>query len=99
LRSYSERREQAPIDQALDLERISNVNVVQQPSLAQKPAKPNKVLLLGLGLFTALMGSCGLVFLSHQFDDDLNEGEQIPGVPVQVSVQRNGNGHSRVPIA
>jgi capsular polysaccharide biosynthesis protein len=59
-------------------------------------------MLLGLGLFTALMGSCGVIFLSHQLDDRFyrrDEVEEILGIPVLVSLQRNGNGHSRIPIA
>jgi uncharacterized protein involved in exopolysaccharide biosynthesis len=98
LRSYAERLEQARIDQALELDRISNVNVVQPPSLPQSPSAPRKLLLLGLGLLAACAGSCGVVFLSHQLEDRLyrrDEVETLLGVPVLLSLEPNGNGHSR----
>jgi uncharacterized protein involved in exopolysaccharide biosynthesis len=60
--SYAEKREQARIDQALADSRITNVNVVQPPTLVSRPVKPNKRLVLALAMFVAVAGAIGLAF-------------------------------------
>ena len=66
--TYSEKLEQARMDQALEAERISNVNVVQPPSYVAKAVSPRK----GLTLIAAfLFGSVGAVcfaFLKEFWD-------------------------------
>jgi polysaccharide biosynthesis protein PslE len=61
-RSYIEHLEQARISDALDAERISNVNVVQPPTLVERPVSPRLALILGNGLLLALVGGLGLAF-------------------------------------
>ena len=39
-RKYSENREQARIDQALETNKISNISVVQQATASTKPVRP-----------------------------------------------------------
>jgi len=64
-RNYSERMEIARLDQQLENERISNVNIIQPASFIEKPASPNRLLLLGLGLLFASCGSIGVMMLSE----------------------------------
>ena len=60
--SYAEKREQARIDQALADSHITNVNVVQPPTLISRPVSPSKRLVVALGLFVAFAGAIGLAF-------------------------------------
>jgi uncharacterized protein involved in exopolysaccharide biosynthesis len=60
-RKYYEGLEQARIDEALRLERISNISVVQPASYEMKPARPRRVWILAVGL---IIGSCGSVGLA-----------------------------------
>src|SRR5665213_4397590 len=61
-RIYADHLEQARIVQSLEDNRISNINVVQPPSLVEKAVSPKPVLIVGLGLFTALCGGLVLPF-------------------------------------
>lgn len=60
-RKYSETLEQAKIDEALQLERISNIRIVQPASYELKPVRPRRLLTLALG---GLIGTCGAVGLA-----------------------------------
>jgi uncharacterized protein involved in exopolysaccharide biosynthesis len=57
-RKYSESLEQARIDEALRLERISNISIVQPASYEVKPARPRRMFTLAVGL---MISSCGSV--------------------------------------
>ena len=59
-RAHSLRFEQARLDEAMELQQISSVNVVQDPSLEYRPVSPRKKICALLGLFAALAGSFGL---------------------------------------
>ena len=63
-RAYSEKVEQARIDQALEQDNISNVNVVQPATLNSTAVSPKKLLVLVLGLFLAVTGSLGWPLLT-----------------------------------
>jgi polysaccharide biosynthesis protein PslE len=103
-RSYMENLEQARIGEALEVKRISNLNVVQPPSLVQTPVSPKASLILGAGLMLALCGSVCLALGSEYLDNSIKTPEDVEselGVPVLAAVERmprrNGNGvaHSR----
>jgi uncharacterized protein involved in exopolysaccharide biosynthesis len=90
-RAYEQSFEQARIDQALENERISNVNVVQPASFVEKPAFPPKRLAVALGLFVAVVGSIGLAAACEYFDQTLKTPEDVReslGIPVLMSLPR-----------
>jgi uncharacterized protein involved in exopolysaccharide biosynthesis len=64
-RSNAEHLEQARIGTAMAAQRISNVNVIQPPSLVEAPISPKPTMILGLGLMAAVCGSIGLAFGSE----------------------------------
>jgi uncharacterized protein involved in exopolysaccharide biosynthesis len=64
-RSNAEHLEQARIGDALEAKRISNVNIIQPPSLVESPISPKPTLILGLSLLVAMFGSIGLAFGSE----------------------------------
>ncbi len=55
--------EQSRVNQALEQQRISNVNIAQPASLVARPISPNKPLLLILGLGLAIGGAFLIPFL------------------------------------
>jgi uncharacterized protein involved in exopolysaccharide biosynthesis len=64
-RRYYENLEQARIDEALRLERISNISVVQPASYEVKPARPRRLTILAVGLILASCGSVGLALVAE----------------------------------
>jgi uncharacterized protein involved in exopolysaccharide biosynthesis len=88
-RSYAVRREQARIDQVLADEQISNLNVVQQPTLVRKPVSPKKLLTISLGMAAGLCGAVCLAVVSARLDPafdaaadleiNLTAPERVPG--------------------
>lgn len=61
-RKYAENLEQARIDHALELKRISNVSIVQPATYEREPTRPRKKVNLALGLLFALLSCAGLVW-------------------------------------
>ena len=76
-RAYSEKREQARIDQQLESEQISDVNVIQPASYVAKAAVPNRPLVGGLGL--ALAVACSVLVCLWA-----DAGDRRPHVPDDV---------------
>lgn len=90
-RNYTNNREQARIDQALEAGRVSNVNVVQPASFVAKPTSPRVALTLLLGLIAATLGAVLLAFGAEFLDRSVKTPEQIEhelGIPVLFSVPR-----------
>jgi uncharacterized protein involved in exopolysaccharide biosynthesis len=56
---YAQSLEQTRIDEALDLERISNIGVVQPPTTDSAPIKPDRPLLLAIVTIFATFASLG----------------------------------------
>jgi len=88
-RTYSEYREQSRIDQELQAERISNINVVQAATLMEKPVRPKKGVMLGLGLLMATAGALGIAVLAEYVDHSFTtstEVEEKLGLPVLMAI-------------
>jgi uncharacterized protein involved in exopolysaccharide biosynthesis len=76
-RKYLEKLEQARIDNALEMEKISNVSIVQAPTYPFKPIRPMVVLNLALGLLLGILGGIALAFFSDYIDHTLKKPEDI----------------------
>ena len=76
-RKYAESLEQARIDQSLELEKISNISVVQPASYAIKPVRPNKLIILPLGLFLGIFGAIGFAFIAEYLNHSFNKTEDV----------------------
>ncbi|MDY0042378.1 MAG: GNVR domain-containing protein, partial [Desulforhabdus sp.] len=88
-RKYSESLEQARIDQALEMEKISNISVVQFASFPVQPIRPRIMLNLVLGFFLGIFGGFGLAFLTEYLDRSFAKPEDIEeklGLPVIASL-------------
>lgn len=90
-RKYMDKFQQASISEKLDIDRISNVSVVQPPTVGRKPIKPRKTINIGLGLLLGLFGGLALGFAWDYFDDSIKTREDVEKIlelPVLVSVSR-----------
>lgn len=86
---YRESLQRARISAALDVDKVSNVSIVQPATYPMAPVKPRKMLNLALGIFLAFFASITFVMTIEYFDDSVNAPEQIEkwvGVPVLVTV-------------
>ncbi len=89
---YRENLLRANINSALDKGKISNVNIVEPPSLPFKPIKPKIFLNIALGIFFGLFGGVGLAFIMDYFDDSLKSIEDVKrrlGLPVLASISES----------
>lgn len=88
-RKYADNLEQARIDQALETNRISNINVVQSPSLALKPVKPEKLMNMALALVIGTLGALVLALTAEQLDTTIGTpeaAEEAAGAPALAEV-------------
>jgi uncharacterized protein involved in exopolysaccharide biosynthesis/Mrp family chromosome partitioning ATPase len=76
-RKYSESLEQARIDQALEMEKISNISIVQPASFPVKPIRPKKLLNLALGILLGASGGLGLALFSEYQDHSFKKPEDV----------------------
>ena len=88
-RSYVNNREQARIDQALESNRISNVNVYQPATFNAKPYSPRIGLTLAFAFILSTLTSALAAMIAEHFDRTAKSPEQIEdllGIPVLLSV-------------
>lgn len=76
-RKYAENLEQARIDQALEMNKISNISVVQAATASMKPVWPKKAQNLALGVLFGILGGIGLAFTFEHFDHSLKTPRDI----------------------
>jgi len=76
-RKYYEKLEQARIDNALEIGKISNISVVQPATYPVKPVRPRKLLNLALGLFLGIFGALGLAFFSEYMTQGFSTPESV----------------------
>ena len=91
--SYSEKYEDARVDEALNQSAISNIGTAQEPTYQEKPVSPSLLLLLAFGAAAMVCGSVAITGFCHAiFDRDLmNERDaddlsQVLKIPVVVAV-------------
>lgn len=95
---YAGNLEEARIDQAMQKDSLSSVNVAQAATLQEKPVAPSKPLVAICGMLLAFAGSLAIAFLSVQFDDRITSqyaARKGLGVPV-LGVLPQSRNHSRV---
>jgi uncharacterized protein involved in exopolysaccharide biosynthesis len=93
-RKYAENLEQSEIDQSLEADHISNINVVQPPTIDPDPIRPRPAIYLTLAFAVSLLAAFGVAVLAENLDRSLKTPEDVEaalGVPVLASVPRLGS--------
>ncbi len=76
-RKYSDKLEQARIDNALDTQKISNISIAQKATYPIRPIRPHKALNLALGFMFGGLGAVGLAFYAEMADHSLKRPEDV----------------------
>lgn len=88
---YRESLQRAQISAELDSGRISNISIVQPPTMSVVPIKPNKKLNILLGILFGLIGGLVFAFLRDHLDDNIKDREDVEeklGLPVLASISK-----------
>ena len=94
---YSEKSEQSRIDNALQNERITNVNVIQPASFAASPISPHKASVLAAGLLCGVVLGIGAALFAERCDSSLKTPADVEdrlSLPVLVAIPRVSPRHS-----
>ncbi|MFC1736042.1 GumC family protein [Candidatus Hydrogenedentota bacterium] len=86
---YSQKLEQSRIAKGMGANVASNMRIVDRASVATKPARPNKLLNLALGIFIGSIFAIAVAFIREMCDhrlDTIEKAERLSGVPVLVAV-------------
>jgi uncharacterized protein involved in exopolysaccharide biosynthesis/Mrp family chromosome partitioning ATPase len=78
-RKNAESLEQARIDHALEMDKISSINVLEPATYPVKPVRPNRMLNVALGLVLSLFGGIVLAFASQYADHSLKTPGELLG--------------------
>lgn len=76
-RKYSQSMEQARIDNALQLDKISNISLIQPPTYELIPVRPRKLLNIAMGLFVSIFGGICLAYLAEFIEHTFNRPEDV----------------------
>ena len=88
-RTYAESLEQTRVNEALETNRISNVNTYQPASLESKPYSPRKGLVAAAGMVLAIVASLLAVAVCEHLDTTMRTPEEVEDeldLPVLVKV-------------
>jgi uncharacterized protein involved in exopolysaccharide biosynthesis len=95
--TYSEKSEQSRIDNALQNDRINNVNVIQPASLVASPVRPHKASVLAVGLLGGIVLGIGAALLAESLDPSLKTPADVENrlsLPVLVAIPRVSQRHT-----
>ncbi len=84
-RDYHDSLQRARISTAMDMDRVSNISVVQAATVFPAPVRPNKPVDIVLGMIAALFLAVTLAFVRDHFDSSVRSREQLEkslGIPV-----------------
>jgi uncharacterized protein involved in exopolysaccharide biosynthesis len=88
-RLYLTKSEESRIYDAMDTQKISNVNLIESAQPPLKPGGPPKRLLILFGLFLGIFGGLGFAIFAEYLDDSLElpqDVEDFLGAPVLTSI-------------
>ena len=84
-RKYSDSLEQARIDEALQRDNLSSINVIQSPSFNDDPIDLSNTIVAIAGLLGSLFGAIGIAFACRYLRNDLSTSDDVErelGIPV-----------------
>jgi uncharacterized protein involved in exopolysaccharide biosynthesis len=87
--AYAEKREQARIQQALDEQHISNINITQPATFVEKPISPKKSIVLVAGFLVSCLGAFCVAIRAELYNPRLRSQEEVEAeldMPVVVTI-------------
>jgi polysaccharide biosynthesis protein PslE len=96
-KTYCEKSEQSRIDNALQNERITNVNVIQPASLVVSPVSPRKTSVLTFGLLGGIVLGIGAALIAEYLDPSLKTPGEVEDrllLPVLMAIPRVSQRHT-----
>jgi len=88
-RLYLTKSEESRISDAMDVQKIANVSVIEPATTPLKPVSPTIFLNMVLAVFLGALGALGLAFFSEYMDDRLEKTEDVEDhlqLPVLASI-------------
>ena len=95
LRRYTEVFDQARLHRELDAKHLSSIRIVEPATLPVKPSRPDRLLILAVGLVLAVFLALLTALVSQAVSDVLSRPADVEtrvGLPVLVSVPRSRGG-------
>jgi succinoglycan biosynthesis transport protein ExoP len=81
LEDLSQREMTAQLGQNLEIElKGERFSLIEPPLLPTEPARPNKLLIIALGLIMSIGSGVGVVTLAHLFDDGVYSSRDVAGL-------------------
>ena len=74
---YSQGLEEAQIDQIVQRQKLSNIQILQPATFPRQPQRSRKIRNLALGLLVAMLGGVGIAFASEFLDHTMRRQEDI----------------------
>ena len=90
-RTYLDKMEQARINRELEIQQLSNISVVQSPTVTVDNVRPRRLLNVVMGFFLALFGGITFAFILEYLDDSFKKPDDVErelGVPVLAAIAR-----------
>jgi len=87
---YLKRGEEARINNLLNKENITSIDVMDHPALPASPVKPKKLIVIALTFLAAMFAAAGTALSKELLDDRLTSPEKVYealGVPVLASFE------------
>jgi capsular polysaccharide biosynthesis protein len=88
-RQFRDNLQRAESSAAMDLDKVSNVSVVQQATLSSDRIRPKRLMNIGFGFAAALAGGLALLLLLEFLDDTVRtreDAERRLDVPVLIEI-------------
>ena len=89
VRYYRKQLEEARVIDVLDKNGIVNSKIITSPRADLEPAKPRKLLLIGIAFFLSLLAGTGYAFISDFFNHTIRRKEHVQkylGIPVFATI-------------
>jgi uncharacterized protein involved in exopolysaccharide biosynthesis len=100
--TYSRKREEATISQALDNSTVANIAVIEEPALPIEPVYPRKLFIMAILLPVGLIVGISLAALLESMEDRIREErdlDALSGVIVLGSIPAGSSGRGDIPAA
>ncbi|MCP5041697.1 MAG: hypothetical protein GY944_11770 [bacterium] len=101
LRRYTDVFEQARLQRELDAQHLSSIRVIEPATLPAVPLRPDRLMILGLGVLLAAFAAALIALVSHAANDGLCRPADVEarlGLPVLAALPRSRHAGRRARV-